>query len=219
MFQTVAIIVFLATLGGIIVHCFAFPAGPKRGEGAKGTRRGIARVFSLLLIERKDSLLGILKKLCYLVAALCFLVLALTGFWPLLVRGQHISGYLMMIHATFAPVFAICLAIIALTWAGGYRFEKDDCPWLWRFLRRVTKLQVPTAEGPCKWSLVIQKAMFWSIAALSLPLILSIILSMFPLFGTHWQEILLAAHRWTAIVFAVAVVIHTYLAARIQMAQ
>jgi len=117
MFQTVAIIVFLATLGGIIVHCFAFPASPKRGGGAKGSGRGIVGMFSSLL-KPKDSLLGILKKLCYLAAAMCFLVLALTGFWPLLVRGEHISGYLMMIHATFAPVFAICLAIIALTWAG-----------------------------------------------------------------------------------------------------
>lgn len=219
MFQTVAIIVFLATLGGIIVHWFAFPASPECGEGAKGMGRGIVHVFSLLLIEQKNSLLGALKKLCYLVAFICFIVLALTGFWPLLVRGEHISGYLMMIHATFAPVFAICLAIIAITWAGGYRFEKDDCPWLWRLLRRVTRLPIPIQQGPCKCSRVLQKAMFWSVVALSLPLILSIILSMFPLFGTHWQEILLAAHRWTAVMFAVAVMVHTYLAVRIQMAQ
>jgi hypothetical protein len=65
---------------------------------------------------------------------------------------------------------------------------------------------------------VVQKVMFWAIVALSLPLILSIVLSMLPLFGTHWQDTLLATHRWTAVAFAVAVLIHTYLAVRIRMA-
>jgi len=65
----------------------------------------------------------------------------------------------------------------------------------------------------------VKKAMFWAIAGLSLPLILSIVLSMLHLFGTHWQEILLAAHRWSALLFAVAVILHTYAAARLQMAQ
>lgn len=217
MFQTVAIAVFLVTLVGIGVHWVVFPARSER-RGGVCTVAGIVHVFSLLLIEQKQSLLGALKKLCYLVAFVCFVVLAITGFYPLLVRGEHISGYLMMIHATFAPVFAICLAILAITWAGGYRFETEDCPWLWRFLRRVTALRIPSPEGPSRCSLVIQKVMFWAIVALSLPLILSIVLSMFPLFGTHWQETLLAAHRWTAVAFAVAVLIHTYLAIRIRMA-
>ena len=191
MFQTVAIIVFLVTLIGIAVHG----------------------------IEQERSLLGALKKLCYLVAAVCFVVLAITGFWPVLVKGEHISGFPIMIHSTFAAVFAICLAIIAITWAGGNRFEKGDFPWLRRFLRRVTNLRIPAEDGPCQWALVVKKAMFWCIVGLSLPLILSIVLSMLYLFGTHWQEILLAAHRWTALLFAVAVILHTYAAARIQTAQ
>ncbi len=217
MFQTVAIAVFLVTLVGIGVHWVVFPTRSER-RGGVARLSGIMRVFSLLVVEQKQSLLGVLKKLCYLVALLCFVVLAISGFYPLLVRGEHISGYLMMIHATFAPVFAICLAILAITWAAGYRFETGDCPWLWRFLRRVTALRIPSPEGPCRCSLVVQKAMFWAIVALSLPLILSIVLSMLPLFGTHWQETLLATHRWTAIVFAVAVLIHTYLTVRIRMA-
>lgn len=219
MFQTVAIIVFLATLIGIALHWVAFPTRSERRGGTAGMVPRIVHLFSLLLVEQERSLLGALKKLCYLVALICFVVLAITGFYPLLVKGEHISGYLMMIHATFAPVFAICLAIIALTWAGSHRFETDDCPWLWGFLRRVTRLRIPIQEGPCRCLLVVKKAMFWSVVALSLPLILSIILSMFPLFGTHWQEILLAGHRWTAVVFAVAAILHTYSAIRIQMAQ
>jgi len=65
---------------------------------------------------------------------------------------------------------------------------------------------------------VVQKVTFWAIVGLSLPLIMSIVLSMLPLFGTHWQETLLATHRWTAVAFAVAVLIHTYMAIRIRTA-
>jgi cytochrome b subunit of formate dehydrogenase len=221
MFQTVAILALLVTLVGIIIHWFAFPVAAECRQGARGAGTGLVHLFSLLLIEQTNSLLGALKKLCYLVAMVCFIVLAITGFWPLLVRGEHISGWLMMIHATFAPIFAICLAIITMTWAGGYRFEKDDCPWLWRLLRRATNLRIPIAdqEGPCKGEVTLKKIVFWAIVALSLPLILSIILSMFPLFGTHMQEFLLALHRWTAVAFAVAVLIHTYLAVRTRMAE
>ena len=111
MFQTVSILVFLATIVGIIVHWIAFPPRSQSGEGFL---RGLVHVFCLLLIEQRSSLLGALKKLCYLVAVLCFIVLGITGFYPLLVKGEHISGYSMMIHATFAPIFAICLAILAI---------------------------------------------------------------------------------------------------------
>jgi cytochrome b subunit of formate dehydrogenase len=216
MFQTVAIIVLLATLIGIALHCLAFPARAKSGAGVIPR---IVHAFSLLLIEQERSLLGALKKLCYLVTAVCFVVLAITGFWPTLVHGEHISGFPIMIHSTFAAVFAICLAIITLTWGGANRFERSECPWLWRLLRQVTNLRVPMPEGPCRCTVVVRKAMFWAIVGLSLPLILSIVLSMLHLFGTHWQEILLAIHRWTALVFAVAVILHTYTAARSQMGQ
>jgi cytochrome b subunit of formate dehydrogenase len=215
MFETITILVFLATIVGIIVHWFAFPASSE----CPGPIRGIVRILSLLLIEQSASTLGALKKLCYLLSVVCFLVLGLTGFYPLLVHGEHLSGYLMMIHATFAPIFAICLAILALTWAGEYRFRRDDCPWLQGLLRWVTQLRIPAeaAEGPCKCAATTQKIAFWAIVVLALPLILSIVLSMLPLFGTHWQEFAMAAHRWTAVVFAVAVLVHTYLAVRIRM--
>ena len=49
----------------------------------------------------------------------------------------------MYIHATFAPVFALCLAILAITWAGSNRFVSGDCPWLTRLLRRVTRIRNP----------------------------------------------------------------------------
>jgi cytochrome b subunit of formate dehydrogenase len=215
MFQTVAILVFLATIIGIITHWFAYPVDSAcRSEGPL---RGLIQVLCLLLIEQRSSLLGALKKLCYIVAVVCFVLLGLTGFWPVMVHGEHISGWPMILHATLAPIFAICLAILALTWASQNRFREGDCPWLHRLLRRATRLALPPQEGPCQCAATSMKVTFWAIVVLALPLILSIVLSMLPLFGTHWQEFALATHGWTALIFAVVVLVHTYLAVRIRL--
>ena len=212
MFQTVSIIALVVTFIGIALHWLLTPAG-----GPRCPVTGGIHVLSLLLIEQKSSLLGALKKLCYLVAMVCFLVLAVTGFYPTLVQGEHISGFLMYIHATFAPVFALCLAILALTWAGSNRFVASDCPWLQRLLRRVTRLRIPADDRSWRCSVVVYKLAFWLILFLALPLILSIVVSMFHLLGTNWQHLTLALHRWVSLVFAIAVIIHTYLAIRLRM--
>ena len=60
------------------------------------------------------------------------------------------------------------------------------------------------------------KLTFWVILFLALPLILSIVVSMFHLLGTNWQHLTLALHRWTSLVFAIVVIIHTYLAIRLR---
>jgi cytochrome b subunit of formate dehydrogenase len=212
MFQTIADIALVMTFVGVAAHWVLVPTG-----GPRNVVQGGVHVFSLLLIEQRASLLGVLKKLAYLVSLICFLVLALTGFWPVLVRGEHISGYLMMIHATFAPVFALCLAILALTWAGENRFAAGDCPWVQRLLRRTTRLSVPISEKSASWAVLGYKATFWVLLFLAVPLILSIVASMFHILGTSWQYFAMAAHRWTALVFAVVAIIHTYLAIRIRV--
>lgn len=212
MFQTVAIVALLVTFVGIALHWILTPAGGPRCPVSGGIH-----VFSLLLIEQRSSLLGALKKLCYLVAMVCFVVLAITGFYPTLVRGTNISGFLMYIHATFAPVFALCLAILAITWASSHRFVASDCPWLLRLLRRVTRLRLPADDRGWCCSLVVYKLTFWAILFLALPLILSIVVSMFHLLGTDWQHITMTTHRWTSLVFAIVVIIHTYLAIRLRM--
>ena len=213
MFETVSIFAFLATFVGIAVHWVATPAG-----GSRNVVQGGVHTLSLLLIEQRSSLLGALKKLCYLVAAVCFLVLAITGFYPVLVKGEHISGFGMMIHATFAPVFALCMAILAITWAGANRFAAEDCPWMSRLLRRVTRLQVAADDRPWRCSLVLYKAAFWALLFLTLPLVVSIVISMFHILGTDWQRTTLSLHRWVGMVFVIVAIIHTYLAVRLRMA-
>lgn len=153
-----------------------------------------------------------------MVALLSFAVLAVTGFYPVLVLGEHISGYRVMVHATFAPVFALCLAFLAVVWARNCQFTRGDWPWFDRIVQRVTLGRSGDGESPRnrKRSSLGQKITFWLIVFLAVPLALSIVLSMFPLFGTHGQELLLSTHRYTAYVFALVVIVHTLLLRRMK---
>ena len=212
MYRTISIIAILITLGGLGLNCILRPCK----QCWRHPLKKLVQLVTLLLIEQKLSPAGAFRKLVYLLALLCFVILAITGFYPTLILGEHISGYLLMIHATFAPILAICLAILAVMWARNCRFASNDWPWFQRFVQRVT-LTTSAGEGAYCESRLGQKIAFWLIIFLALPLILSIVLSMFPYFGTHWQELLLSIHRYTALVFGLAVIVHTYLLVRTKM--
>ena len=220
MFRIVSIIAFLITFVGIALHYTAFRPklddlfGLERRLRFLDGLRMLVFLLTLLLLKQRSGFLSILRKLVYLLALLCFVVLAVTGLYPVLVRGQHLSGYLLMIHATFAPVFAACLTVLALMWAHRCRFSESDCPlWFQRIIRRETVNKDSFAEKSCLG----QKICFWLIILLALPVILSIVLSMFPLFGTDGQEFLLNLHRYSTLLLALAVIVHTYLIIRTQM--
>lgn len=160
--------------------------------------------------------LSVLRKLVYLTAMLCGVVLAVTGFYPVCILGEHISGYPMMLHATCAPVFAACLAALAVMWAGRCCFEDGDCPVTKRLVQWLTDSKDSEQKGECKSPGVGQKVFFWLLIVLSLPLILSIVLSMFPLLGTYWQKVLMGVHRYVAGAFVVCGVIHAVLLIRMR---
>ncbi len=163
---------------------------------------------------KKWDLINVLRILVYLVALVCFVVLVITGFYPVVFLGEHLSGYLLMVHATFAPVFAGCLAVLALMWADNCRFEKNDWPWLQKLL--YGEAAAKPAGAKCQLG---QKVCFWVIVLLALPVILSIVLGMFPLFGTDGQEFLLNLHRYSTLLLAAAAILHTYLIIRTKMAK
>ena len=179
--------------------------------------RRLIHLFTMLFVEQRLSLVGVLRKLVYLLALLCFCVLAVNGFFAALVLGRSISGYWIMLQTTAGGVFAVCLAILAVMWASHCRFTGSDWPWLQRLIRRVILPKTVGEKTACENSGLGQKITFWLIVVLALPLILSIVSSMFPLFGTHWQELLLDTHRYSALLLALAVIVHTYLIIRTQM--
>ncbi len=226
MFRTISITCLLITFGGILIHWIIYRTKGKKqdsrlktqdskaihkkfgglGSWVFGLGSFLVFLFTSLFIPQKLSLAGAFRKLVHLLALLCFAILFITGFYSKIIHGTTISGYWLMVHATAAPVFAVCVAILACFWANNCRLNKNYWPWLQRILQR----EAINKEVPQKHELA-QKLSFWLIIVLALPLILSIILSMFPFFGTYWQGFLADTHRYAAVFFSLAVIVHTYL--------
>ena len=88
-----------------------------------------------------------------------------------------------MLHATCAPVFVLCVAYLAVAGA---------------------KTNACKLEGMG----LIRAISFWALAFLTLPLALSVAVSMLPLFGTHMQHVLATVHTVTAWLFAIVLVVY-----------
>jgi cytochrome b subunit of formate dehydrogenase len=210
MFRTVSIVVFLITIGAVGLHyLIAWLRSPKKG-GAACIARGLVYLLTLLFLPQQLTLLGKFKKLVYLLAMLCVVVLAVTGFYPVLILGEHISGYLLMVHVTAGGVFAACLVLLAFTFAHSHCFNDKDWPWLTSLVRR----QMQKSGLLPGNSDLVRKVCFWLLIILALPLMLSVVLSMFPLFGTAEQLLLADTHRYSTLAFAAVAIIHTYLIVR-----
>jgi len=220
MFRILSIVSFIIVLAGIAIHCaisrprFDELFGKDRPLRILDGFRVLIYLITLLLLERKLSFIGVVRKLLYLLALVCFVILVITGFYRPLVLGEAISGYWMVIHATFAPVFAVCLAVLAVMWAHNCRFDKNYLPWLTKLLRYETANPPPAQNYE-----LLRKVCFWLIIFFALPLILSVALSMFTFFGTTIQKFLLQLHRYTALVFVLVAIIYTYLIIRMRMEQ
>ena len=148
--------------------------------------------------------LGTLMRLFYLTTLSSVFILALTGFLPVIVLGQSISNVAMLLHLLLAPLFAIGLTALALFWAQRHRFDKKD----WDRLRQgggEGKL-APQQPFPHLW----QKICFWLGILLAVPVIISTVLMMSPLPGTHGQEWLLHLHGYAGLLLLAVVMAHTY---------
>ncbi len=212
MFRAIAIAGFVITFVCIIIHYFIHRPKFDNLFGADRKRRWLDWLrllvypFTLLFIEQKHGIIGVVRKLIFLLGLICFLILLITGFVPMLFFGEMISGYWLMLHATFAGVFIVCVTVLAVMWAHNCVFDKNYLPRLNRLLRRQPKSEA-TAE---KFELKL-KISFWMIIFLTLPTALSIILSMFTFFGTYGQELLIELHRYCALVLALFIIVHIYL--------
>ena len=218
MFRTAAVAGFAATVAAILLHFvvskpkFDDVFGKDRTLRILDPLRLVVFFKTLLFVEQKWSLVGALRKLVFLLAILCFVILAVTGFVPRVVFGVAISGWWLMIHATAAPVFAACVAILAVLWAGRNRLDKNYWPLLNRILGRQPKSVVAPERHELKLRIC-----FWIILGLSLPVIFTAVVSMFPLFGTHGQEVLLQIHRYCTLLLSLFAIVYLYLAALTEM--
>ena len=211
MFRMISIIAFVAVLFGIILHHMIFPYGDKKSFFSFSSIRKKGPLYTLLFPEQK---LGMAEKICkcvFMLGLLSFAVLAITGFGPLFF-GHRLEGYLLMVHVTFAPVFIGCVAVIAILSAGKYAFSRNDVQMLSsRCLETNVKGCWLTDSG------IGAKAGFWALLVVSLPVTLTMVLSMMPLFGTKGQAFLFEAHRWCALVFSLVAMIEVYMLIRMEV--
>ena len=193
MIRMVSTIGFGVTLVGIALHYRAAraalkagnPTAPAGDQPAQAPLAGLTRLASLLTLAG----LGIL---------------AVTGFGPLLLLARPMSGFTLLAHLVAAPVFAVGLAYLTLMGAHHHRFGPGEWPG-------VKGRQAGDGGGPPGRFSVGQKISFWLAILLALPVILSTVLSMFPLFGTAGQERLLEVHRYSSVLLVMAIMIYTYL--------
>jgi len=210
MFRWISMIGFAAVFAGMILHHLIFPCGYKPRFTVDSLIRKKVHLLTLLFPEQKRRLPGKIRKLIFLLGLLSFCVLLLTGFGPVLF-GHRLEGYWLMIHATFAPVFIGCATMVVLLGAAEYTFNRKDADAIQhRFCRRKDGCWLADSG-------IGAKAGFWLLAALSLPVTLTMVLSMLPLFGTEGQEWLFHLHRWCALFFVLTAIVELYMLIRMDV--
>ena len=146
---------------------------------------------------KDNRFIGFVKMLVVVFGMLSCGALIVTGFGNRLVFDGPPSGYILMVHAIAAPVFMMCVAAAAVLWANGARLSMSD----------FSADSPAVCESP---EVCVRKRIgFWAVLVLSMPVFLSIIFIMLPIFGTHMQEVLLEIHRWCALLLAMMIIIES----------
>jgi len=143
------------------------------------------------------------RKMIYLLTMTLFLILAVTSYLQIVMTGGPLSGWLLIIHVSAAPFFAISLMMAILLWAHLRRFDQQD----WQYLQQVVgKKKIPAilAEKNDVW----EKLNFWLFMVSAIPAILSIIFQLYPVFDTDGMKFLLQVHRYSTLILFILVLNH-----------
>jgi cytochrome b subunit of formate dehydrogenase len=124
------------------------------------------------------------RKLFYGVMCAAGVVLAVTGVGTFAFGTPPMTHWALMIHIAAAPVFALGLAAVALTWAGA------------------------CTRGANSGLGAAAKVLFWLVLLSGLVVLLTGIVPMTPIFGARGQRLLYLTHRYSALVLTVAVLLH-----------
>jgi hypothetical protein len=161
-------------------------------------------VRRLMMRQHKDQFYQNLRYFFSTISFFAFVLLAISGVLPVIAFNERISGILLIIHVTIAPVFVVALAFTALFWANFKQFDDSDL----RVIKKVknnNKDQRPAYHLQTYWL----KVFFWMFLAFSIPASLSIIFSMFPYFGTDGQNAMLAIHQYSTLVLLIIAFFYT----------
>jgi len=190
MFRLLSIVGIAVVMGAVVLHFAALgrkrALPPGEGEGEK------IRRYNLW------------ERLVHLALMLSFLVLAVTGFIAAFL-GERLTGYLLVIHVTVAPVFAVALAAMMLTWAGDCGFAGYDWEWLKRGGGYFGGGAPPAGRFDAG-----EKLVLWWSAVLGLVNVLTMTLSMMPIFDQYWLTLMYEFHRYSALLLVIVMIKHSY---------
>ncbi len=145
--------------------------------------------------KRPRRRLNLWERLVYLGALASVTTLAVTAFYTVLqYDGMH--GWWLFAHMFGAGALVVVLPLLAINWAGPSRFghgraAEEEETFATRFF----------------W---IPKLMFWLFLLSGLTVMLTMLLSMLPIFGTDGLHVLLDIHRYAGLMAVVVLAIHFY---------
>ena len=204
MFRDISYSIFVIIFLGMVMHIVADLVKGKFDSKSKGQ----LHKFWWIGWGNSLSCFSKLKRIVLIVAVTCLIVMFITAFSGRLAANQLMTGYILMIHVGTAPVFIVCTVFLIVSW--GYQCRLTDLEWK-EFLGRLKFKSINT-----KNSLLTIKLTFWLAMVLSVPVSLSMLASMFTIFGTHGQEVLFSIHQYTSLALVSSAFIHLYLLLRYQ---
>jgi formate dehydrogenase subunit gamma len=191
MYRVIVLIAIAATIAAIAGHFLLF--GPKRvdkpGKG-KAVRR--FRIGEVLL---------------HAMTLTSFLVLALTGMIPVLALKSGLHGWFWVLHMIAAPFFVFGLYLLIAVWARDCGFGLHD----WEWAKKFGGYLWGDKHAPADKFNAGQKAYFWVVGLLGLLTLLTGLGRISPVFGAEGQDLLYQVHRYVALMFVLAGIVHFYL--------
>lgn len=204
MFRAVSLLGLLGIAAAAVwaVRSGLVPFSDTKQALLKQSREAAGRLRHWRALSAPERLRALMR-FFYLATLFSVLILAVTGFVPV-IFGQAVVNFALILHLVLAPLFAIGITALALFWAQRHRFNEQD----WKQMQQELK------GGPRRAALaqpnVWQKACFWLSVLLAVPVIVSTVLMMSPLYGTAGQEWLLHLHGYAGMLLLIVAVLHAY---------
>ena len=135
-------------------------------------------LFDFVIVRPRRRPIGGAERGLYVLFAISLLLMALSSI-VMLAAGSHMHGWMLMLHMSIAPLFAICIAWLSILWT---RMDRG-----------------PECEPSCG-----EKLASCLVLAGSFVTILSAMLLMMTWFGSDGQRALLKVHRVASMILLVA---------------
>lgn len=146
-------------------------------------------------------LIHTIKNTVLLLTIILFAIMFSSSIIPYGILGDSLTGIFLLIHVTFAPVFSLSLALSFLFYANAHKLIILDFQNL--------KLNLKSNKIIFDNSLILSliKILFWVICLFSISLLLSIIFTFFPIWGTDGQNLLLSIHAFSGLIITILVIL------------